>query len=85
MDNLYTVYVLYIEHQDKDGGIWGGDVKIGISNNVEQRIIQLQTGNSEKIRWYTDLIVNVPKDIAIQIEKQAHKTFKPLKKSGRVV
>jgi hypothetical protein len=44
--------------------------KIGVSNNVDQRLATLQTGNSEKLTIHST--IEVADDIAFKFEKFVH-------------
>lgn len=52
--------------------------KIGIAKNVNQRIKQLQTGNSEEIK----LIETFESEYANKIEKALHNKYSYVKKTG---
>lgn len=52
--------------------------KIGVSKHPKQRLNELQTGNSSKLK----LIEVYQSDIAHQIEKTLHRRYSHLKKEG---
>lgn len=52
--------------------------KIGITNNLNKRVKQLQTGNSEKI----ELISFYESEYANKIEKSLHNKYSYVKKEG---
>jgi hypothetical protein len=45
--------------------------KIGVSNNVAQRLATLQTGNSEKLRIHST--IEIEDDVAFRFEKFIHR------------
>ena len=68
-----TSYCYFIED--------GAHIKIGKTNNIKQRVKELQTGNSSKMR----VICTIPcktEDDALQCEKKLQKKFKKYQYNG---
>lgn len=55
----------------------GGPVKIGKSNNVEQRLEELQTGSP-----YILQIIKIIKNVKPQVEREFHEKFKDYRSHG---
>lgn len=55
-----------------------GYYKVGISKNPNKRLIQLQTGNSSRLK----LVEQYKSEFAHKIEKTIHRLYSHLKKEG---
>jgi predicted GIY-YIG superfamily endonuclease len=73
MQRGYGVYIIKAKNQPL--------YKIGVTYNINKRIKQLQTGCPFPIELYF-LVNGFPRNIAIQTEKQLHKTMSHYRTSG---
>jgi len=58
-----------------------GPVKIGVTQNIEDRVVNLQTGNPEKINVMRALTLRSKED-AFNLESKLHNKFKDVRLNG---
>jgi len=73
--NIY--FIVNVIHKNKD---WLNRIKIGFSDNIDNRIASMQTGNPYPLKvWYS---FKIEKSRSCKIEKSLHAKFKWCRESG---